>query len=198
MLQHLGLHHRVKQYLVSAFDGSQHIETLHQVGHSHIIMTLGLLLTSLQQILMQQIVGMAGIERNLVSIVGIGVYPNGILASFKHTTKDGRQRARPQLRICHRKHIGHQRRVGHIPVEIVCPPFRIEPPLVQITIGLGGRNICMRLYTLLKVLPHIEDDSLVIPPVDIVFLGLFEIMFPSMHHCLSLIFISLFGHKVMK
>ena len=41
----------------------------------------------------------------------------------------------------------------------------------------------MGLHTLLKVFPHVEHNTLVIPPVNIMLFGLFEILFPSIHHC---------------
>ena len=87
--ENLGLHHRVEQYLVGALDGSQYIETLHQVGHTHIVMSLSLLLTSLQQLFVQQPVGMLSVEGELVGVVGIRVDPDGILTTFEDTTEDG-------------------------------------------------------------------------------------------------------------
>ena len=144
-------------------------------------MPLCLRFTGLQQFLMQHVIRMLRIEHNIIGIVGIRMNPDGILAPFEHTAEDGCQRTRSQLGIRHRQHIGHQRRVCHIPIQVFCPPLRVKPPLVQVTIGLGGRNVGMRLYSFLKMLPHIQDDTLMVPPVDIVFFCLFKIRFPSLH-----------------
>ena len=181
MFQHLWLHHRIQQHLIRSLDGCEHVKTFHQVGHAHIIMSLCLRLTGLQQFLMQQVVRMLRIEHDIISIVRIRMNPYGILASFEHATEDGCQRTRSQLGIRHRQHIGHQRRVCHIPIQVFCSPLRVKPPLVQVTIGRGSRDVGMGLYTLLKMLPHIQNDTLMVPPVDIVFLCLFKILFPSIH-----------------
>ena len=181
VFQHLGLHHRVEQHLVGTLDGCQHVESLHQVGHAHIVVALRLLLTGAQQVLVQQIVGVVGVELDVIRIVWVGMYPDGVFAPFEHTAEDGSQRAWPQLGIGHRQHVGHQRRVGHIPVQIFCPPFRVEPPLVQVAIGLGLRYVGMRCHSLLEMLPHVKHNALVIPPINVSLLGLFKILFPSIH-----------------
>ena len=189
--QHLGLHHRVEQHLVRSLDSCQHIETLHQIRHSYIVMSLCFLLTSTKQVFMQQPVRMVGVEDNIVRIIGIRMNPDSILTTFEHASQDGCQRAWAQLCICHRQHVGHQRRVCHIPVEILRTPLGVEPPLVQVAIGLGRRNVSMGLDTFLKVFPHIEHDALVVPPVNIMFLRLFEIRFPSIHDYLLIFSVSL-------
>ena len=48
MLQHLWLHHRIEQHFVGTLDGSQHVHTLHQVRHTHIVMSLCLLFAGFQ------------------------------------------------------------------------------------------------------------------------------------------------------
>ena len=40
----------------------------------------------------------------------------------------------------------------------------------------------MGLDTFLKMLPHIEHDAFVIPPVDVMLFSLFEICLPSIHY----------------
>ena len=189
VLEHLWLHHRIEQHLVGTLDSCQHIHTFHQVGHTDIIVPLCLLLTGREQILMQLIVRMIGIKLDVVRIIRVWVNPDGILATFEHTAENGCQRTWPQLRIRHRQHIGHQRGVGHIPVQILCAPLRIEPTLVQVLIGLWRRDISMRRHTLLEVFPHIQDNTLVVPPVDVATLCLFKIRFPS-SHCLFFEFVS--------
>ena len=184
MFQHLRLHHRVEQYLVRSFDCSQHVHTFHQVGHAYIVVSLCLRLASLQQFLVQQPVGMLWIEHDVVRIVRVGMNPDGILATFEHTAQDGSQRTGTQLCVSHRQHVSHQRRVGHIPVQVLCSPRRVEPTLVQVLVGLGLRNVRMGLHTLLKMLPHVQYDTFVVPPVDIMLFGLFEILFPSVHRFL--------------
>ena len=145
---------------------------------------------------MQQPIGMVGVKDDIIRIIGIGMNPNGILATFENTSKDCCQRAWSQLCICYRQHIGHQRGVRHIPIKIRCTPFWVEPALIQIAIGLGRRNISMGFDTFLKVFPHIEHNAFVVPPVDIVFLRLFEIRFPSIHHCLLIFSVSLWCPSV--
>ena len=127
---------------------------------------------------------MVGVELDVVRIVRVGVNPDGILAPFEHTAQNGSQRARSQLGVGHGQHVSHQRRVGHIPVQVLSSPLRVEPTLVQVLVGLGCRNVRMRLHTLLEVLPHVQHDAFVVPPVDIMLFGLFEIQFPSVH-CLQ-------------
>ena len=41
-LQHLWLHHRIQQHLVGTLHRGEHIHSLHQVGHTYIIMSLRL------------------------------------------------------------------------------------------------------------------------------------------------------------
>ena len=57
---------------------------------------------------MKQIVRMVRVELDVIRIVRVRVNPDGILAPFEHTTEDGSQRARTQLCISHRQHVGHQ------------------------------------------------------------------------------------------
>ena len=71
--------------------------------------------------------------------------------------------------------------MGYIPVQIFRTPLRVEPPLVQVLVGLGFGDVGMGLHSLLKVLPHVEHDAFVVPPVDIMLFGLFEVGFPSVH-----------------
>ena len=47
-LQHLRLHHRVEQHLVRSLDGSHDVHTLHQVGHTHVVVTLCLFFNGFQ------------------------------------------------------------------------------------------------------------------------------------------------------
>ena len=90
MLQHFGLHDGIEQNLIRALDSRQHVETLHQVWHTHIVMALRLRFAGFQEFLMQQPVGMLRVEDNVIAVVGIGVNPNGIFAALEHTTEDGR------------------------------------------------------------------------------------------------------------
>ena len=101
-LQHLGLHHRIEQHLVCTLDGCQHVEAFHQVGHTHVVMTMCLLFAGLQQVFVQQPVGVVGVETDFVDVnggtvdhSGAGMNPDGILATFEHTTEDCSQRAWP-------------------------------------------------------------------------------------------------------
>ena len=47
-LQHLRLHHRVEQHLVRSLDGSHDVHTLHQVGHTHVVVALCLFFNGFQ------------------------------------------------------------------------------------------------------------------------------------------------------
>ena len=116
VFQHLGLHHGIEQHLVRPLDGSKHIKSFHQVGHTHIIMSLCLLLTCPQQCFMEQVVGVVGVKDDVIFVVGVRMNPDCILAAFEHPAQDGSKRTRSQLGICHGQHISHQRRVCHIPV----------------------------------------------------------------------------------
>ncbi len=89
-LQHFGLHHSVEQYLVGAFDGGQYVKSLHEVGHTYIVMSLGFLLTCLQQVFVQQPIGMIAVELDVIGIVGVRMNPDGIFAAFEDTAEDGR------------------------------------------------------------------------------------------------------------
>ena len=91
--QHLGLHDGVEQHAVGALDGGQHVETFHQVGHAHVVVALCLLLASSQQVFVQLPVRMVGVKRDVVGIVRVGVYPDGVLAALEHAAQDGGQRA---------------------------------------------------------------------------------------------------------
>ena len=73
--------------------------------------------------------------------------------------------------------------MSHVPVQVLGAPLRVEPPLVQVLVGLRLRHVGMRRDTILKVLPHIQHDTFVVPPVNVVFFSLFEILFPSVHTC---------------
>ena len=108
MLEHLGLHHRVEQDLVSTFQGRQDIHTFHQIRHAYIVMTLCLGLAGFQEFFVQQVVGVLRIESNVVRIVGVGMNPDSILAAFEDTAQNGCQRTRAQLGVSHRQHIGLQ------------------------------------------------------------------------------------------
>ena len=70
VLKDFGLHHRVEQHLVRTFECCQYVHTFHEVGHADVVVTLCLLLASLQQLLVQQIVRMLRIELDLVDING--------------------------------------------------------------------------------------------------------------------------------
>ena len=94
MLQHLGLHHRIEQHLVGALHGCQHVHALHQVGHTHVVVALRLLLACLQQLLVQQVVGMIGLEHDVVGVVRIGVNPYRVFPSLEHATQYGSKRTR--------------------------------------------------------------------------------------------------------
>ena len=101
VFQHFGLHYRVQKNFVGSFYGSQHIETFHQIGHTHIIMPLRLCLAGFQKFLVEQPVGMVFIETDVVGIVGIGMNPDGILTALEYSAKDGGKRTGTQLGIGH-------------------------------------------------------------------------------------------------
>ena len=186
-LQQFGLHHRVEQHLVGALQCSQHVQSLHQVGHAYVVVPLCLTFARLQQFLVQQPVGMLRVERDVVGEVWVRVNPDGVLAALEHAAQYGSQRSRPQLRVSHGQDVGHQRRVGHIPVQIVGSPLRVEPPLVQVAAGRRCRHVGVGRDALLEVLPHVDYNTLVVPPVYVVAFGFFEVGFPSIHHrCLTL------------
>ena len=109
MFQHFGLHHGIQENFVGAFQGSQHIETFHQVGHAHVVMPLRLFLAGFQEFLVEQPVGMVLVEVDVVGIVGIGMNPNGILTTLEHTAEDGGEGTGSQLRIGHGQHVGFER-----------------------------------------------------------------------------------------
>ena len=52
-------------------------------------MSLCLFLAGLQEFLVEQPVGMVLVKADIVGIVGIGMYPDGILTTFEHTAEDG-------------------------------------------------------------------------------------------------------------
>ena len=181
--QHLWLHHRVEQHLVGALDGRQHVHALHQVGHTHIIVALGLLLAGLEQLFVQQIMGMVGVKLNIIGIVGVGMNPYRVFAALKHAAQYGCQRPRAQLGVGHRQHVSLQATVRHIPVEVVGTPLRVKPFLVKTLRGWWHGHVGMRFYPGLKMLPHVDDDALVVPPVDISLFCFFKIFFPHNLHC---------------
>ena len=108
VFQHFRLHHRVEKHLVGAFHGRQHIEAFHQVGHAHIVVPLCLFLAGFQQLFVEQPVGMVLVEMDVVGVVGVGMYPDGILTALEDTAQDGSQGTRSQLGVSHRQHVGHQ------------------------------------------------------------------------------------------
>jgi hypothetical protein len=61
----------------------------------------------------------------------------------------------------------------HIPIEIFCAPFRVEPFLVQILWGVWSGDISMWGDSFLEVLPHVNDNAFMVPPVDISFFCFF-------------------------
>ena len=77
--------------------------------------------------------------------------------------------------------------MGDVPVKVLSAPFRVEPTLVEVAIGLRFGDVGMRRDPLLEVFPHVQYNAFVIPPIDIMLFGLFEILFPSVHRR-SLIF----------
>ena len=89
VLQHLGLHDGVEQYLVRALECRQHVETLHQVGHADVVVALCLLLAGAQQVFVQQVVGVVWVEGDIVRVVGVGVNPDGVLAALEDAAEDG-------------------------------------------------------------------------------------------------------------
>ena len=109
MFQHFGLHHGIQENLVGTFQGSQHIETFHQVGHAHVVMSLRLFLAGLQEFLVKQPVGMVLVEADIVGIVGIGMNPDGILTTLEHTAEDGGEGTGSQLGVGHGQHVGFER-----------------------------------------------------------------------------------------
>ena len=54
--------------------------------------------------------------------------------------------------------------------------------LIQVFCRGGCRDIRMRFHTFLKVLPHVQYDSFMVPPIKISFLAFFPIRFPSFHN----------------
>ena len=203
LLQHLRLFHDVHHNLVGSLHPRQHVDAFHQVGHTHVIMALRFLLAGPQQVFVQPVVGMFRIEPEIVCIVRIRMNPDGVVSRFKPGTQDGRHRTRAQLRVGHGKHIGFQARVPHIPIQIVCTPSGIEPFLLIAGWHRGAGNHaagsetgCSRLFhrsftavgtvrtdAHLKMFPHIQHDALMVPPIDVVLLGFFQIFFPSVHEC---------------
>ena len=124
---------------------------------------------------MQQPVGVVFVEDDIVGIVGIGVNPDGIFPTLEHAAEDCCQRTRSQLCVGYGKHVGLQTAVCHIPVEVFGTPLRIEPFLVQVFWCWWHRDIGVGRHSFLKMLPHIQYDTLMVPPVNIMFLRLFQI-----------------------
>ena len=91
MLQHLWLHHGVEQHLVRSLDGRQHVETFHQVRHAHVVVALGFLLTGFQQRFVQQPVRVLWIELDVVAVIGVGMYPDSVFATFEYAAQDSCQ-----------------------------------------------------------------------------------------------------------
>ena len=181
LFQTLGRHHGVEQHLVGALQGGQHVETFHEVGHAHVVVALGLGLAGFEQCLVQQPGGVLLVEANHVVERGVGVYPDGVFAAFEHTAEDGGQRTGAQLGVGHGQHVGHERRVGHVPVEIARAPLGVEPALVEVARCLGLRYVGMGHDALLKMFPHVDDDATMVPPLSVSLLGLVEILLPSFH-----------------
>ena len=90
LFQPLGMHHRVQQHLIGTFQCGQHVESLHQVGHTYVVMSLGLLLAGFQQLFVQQPVGVASVEDDVVDVRTVGhrtgMNPDGVLAALKPAT----------------------------------------------------------------------------------------------------------------
>ena len=173
LLQYFGLHDRIQQYHISPLQSSQHIQSFHQVGHTDKIIPVGFSLAGFQKFLMQNPVGMLRVEYNLIIKVRVGMYPDRIFTSFKNSAQDCSQRAGSQLSICNREHIRHQTTVSDIPIQIFRPPLRIKPLLRQVFCRGRRSNVRMRFHTFLKVFPHRENNSFMIPPVYITLLSLF-------------------------
>ena len=170
------MHHGVEKYLVGALHGGEHIHAFHQVGHAHIVVAFGFLLAGTQQILVKLpvLVGrVVDVELYVIGVVGVRMYPDGILSALKHAAEDGCKRTGTELRVGNRQHVGFHRTVCHIPVEIFGTPFRVEPFLVERLRCRRHGHVGMGLDAFLEVFPHIEHDALMVPPVYIVFLGFF-------------------------
>ena len=94
--------------------------------------------------------------------------------------------------------------MADIPVKILCTPFWVKPLLVGCSGAWGTREIerscaiiiaegfretdrllsrvgTMRQDTLLKVFPHVQYQSLMIPPFYIMSFCFFKILFPHMY-----------------
>ena len=118
---------------------------------------------------------MVSVENDFIGIIGIGVNPDGVFPTLEHAAEDCCQRTWSQLRVGNGKHVGFQTTVCHIPVEVFGTPLRIEPFLIQVFWCWRHRDIGMGLNAFLKMLPHIQYDTLMVPPVNIMFLCLFQI-----------------------
>ena len=151
---------------------------------------------------MQLEIGMVGIKAEIVGIIGVGMNPNRILSPFEHTAQDSGHRTRSQLRVGNRKHIGLEAGMTDIPIKEFGTPLGIKPSLIQVlclrrsrqiettrTIIVGGllrqhdRLFAsirpVRSHSLLEMFPHIEHNAPMIPPIDVMSLGLSQIGFPS-------------------
>ena len=151
---------------------------------------------------MQLEIGMVGIKAEIVGIIGVGMNPNRILSPFEHTAQDSGHRTRSQLRVGNREHIGLEAGMTDVPIEEFGTPLGIEPSLIQVlclrrsrkiettrTVIVGGllrqhdRLLAgirpVRSNPLLEVFPHIEHNAPMIPPIDVMSLGLSQIGFPS-------------------
>ena len=86
----------------------------------------------MQQFLVYEVVRMVRVELQLVFEVWVRMYPDGVLAAFKACSEYGCHRARAELCVCHREHVGFQTGMSYVPVEVVSAPFWVEPSLMVV------------------------------------------------------------------
>ena len=125
---------------------------------------------------------MLWIEPDIIGIMRIGMYPDGVFAALEHASEDGCQRAWAELRVGNGQYVSLQTGVSDVPIEVISAPFGVEPLLVEVVWRWRCWYVGMWLYALLKVFPHVKYYAVVVPPVAVVLFGFIEVLFPTIHH----------------